>query len=374
MSGHNLSMSDFYNEVQRGRELELKNLWQRSIMLMTFFVIFFTAYATLAGKVIEIASGGERDVRLFNIPLLAIAICGLIVSIFWIQMAKGSKLWYEKFEASVDYFVKKQIAFDESVKLYDYEQELKNNKLDCYTQLLPKHGHLCDKIAVNDSLFSPAAGEYSVSKINIGIGLFGFICWSSLAVFHIAFMLCACLIKSVIISILVFVIAIAMFFISGYTYSGNNKRFKKRKIRIRLKIYNEIKKQKDKACLLKLLDKYYRKVRDENAHKPKVTDLDKYENYFIDKTGNEDFYPLNKKNGKYRLKRFFTDYAELNRLDTLTWNYMRDLCKIVGEIDYDNYTEKNILPHSAGIILLIFASILILLISLLQFLRVLIYV
>ena len=383
-----LSLRDFYEELQKGRELELKNLWQRSVMLMTFFVIFFTAYAVLTGKAIEAISKDEGTLSLFNIPLLAVAICGLIVYVFWIQMSKGSKLWYEKYESSIDYYINSDCMYDKEVILKDHVSNLGKAK-DVYPSYYPRHGHLCDNCdKTNDSLFSSCAGEYSVSRINTGIGLFGFIVWSSLILFHgILVFFKDEVTEAVIIAAIYFVVSISLFFLSGYTYSGNNKRLVKMKIRQRLKIFNSIA-SNDKNRLKKLLNKYYLfnknvgSIKDSGSLPDEQFDFETLnsvnedyketiEKYLCTRSGSissmlkihckrfiysdwKEYDESHSLSGMYKLTCRIRDYEKLRHIDTLTWHYVKDIFKkLFPDIGSDCFYERRRSYSAVFVILLV---------------------
>jgi len=98
-----ISIRDIHQTLWRCRDFELTNLWQRSVFLTAFLVLCFTAYFALLSKIAE--KWEEKDILiLLNIVGYMLSIIGAIFSIFWIKMGKGSKAWYEIYEAAIREF------------------------------------------------------------------------------------------------------------------------------------------------------------------------------------------------------------------------------------------------------------------------------
>ena len=99
---------------------------------------------------------------------IASCICwiGIIFSILWVMMAKGSKYWFERYEKAID-------AFEQS----DYGKEIKG---------FYHHGKLPELEACkyDENIFSSNSGRYSVSRINCAIGIIALILWNFLEMFH----------------------------------------------------------------------------------------------------------------------------------------------------------------------------------------------
>ena len=293
---------DYYKELQDGRKLELQNLWQRSIMLMTFFVIFFTAYFVFLGNVLssdkELTCGSFLAV---NGVLLFISVCGMITSILYILMGKGSKLWYEKYEASISWVVEGSLVDSNEVKYSDMhaEEECKSDKSK-WPDYFPRHGHLSEiSDYTDDSIFSSKSGEYSVSKVNIAIGLFGFFFWEAIAFTHLTFflhLLTKCSRWIISLPAILFLASILWMFASGYLYSVRNKRVIKLQIRKRLKFLN---------------------IHDKDLFGPESFSMTAEENSRVAeylRNGIEGGI------GMYHLKRNIHDYQLLRIIDTLTNN------------------------------------------------------
>lgn len=143
------------------RSFEISNLWQRSIFLSAFLVLLFTAYGFVAS---EFTKPSESYI-IINEILCGISILGIIYSIIWIMMAKGSKAWYEVYENNiVTIEIEDELGIPEQYRM----------------------GATCETFGINSNIFSTKAGNYSVSKLNILLGIILFITWLILFTIHYA--------------------------------------------------------------------------------------------------------------------------------------------------------------------------------------------
>ena len=135
--------------LYRCRDLELNNLWQKSIFLGPFLILCFTGYGILLSSMI---SNGQKDTEvLFKYNFLCLALClvSIIFSMLWIYMFKGSKAQYELCERAIANYEQKELNIP-----YGYAMgTLKHNEIE-----------------FDDNLLSTKAGKFSPSKINILIG------------------------------------------------------------------------------------------------------------------------------------------------------------------------------------------------------------
>lgn len=170
----NNTLCVIYKRLQENRKLEIQNLWQRSIFLATFLVLCFTGYGVLIGKMIDpkccvcCACCVPCKIDYMDIIAIFISLVGIIMSILWIAMAKGSKAWQEVYEDAIG-------KIEEDLKIPEqYRSEnLKGNA------------------AKRDmNIWSMRGGSYSPSKINIAIGQISFVIWILIFVTHLT-----CLIK-----------------------------------------------------------------------------------------------------------------------------------------------------------------------------------
>ena len=187
-----ITAKNFYDEAWRCRDFELNHLWQRSVFLAAFMLAIAAAYGTLIMKIVfpeaSVENGKTCDVVNWLHHLIAMGVCclGFVFSMLWVMMAKGSKYWFERYEASIDYFVDRYDLNDKDNLLFDFEslnwcekQEYSFGKSRC----MPRHGKLPEK-EYNQSLLSTKAGKYSVSRVNCVIGIIGIMVWVVLNVIH----------------------------------------------------------------------------------------------------------------------------------------------------------------------------------------------
>lgn len=167
------SEKDLYQQLWDGRNFELSHFWQRSIFLTSIFVVLLAGY----GKIIFSMYFPEKEIESIVESFAAqhfiawgITLLSLVFSMLWIMMSKGSKLWYERYEYSIN------LLFE------------KSSILNNVSETLPRHGNLeyPPNEIYSDSLFSTYAGGYSVSKVNITIGIISMFVFSLLNAFHFA--------------------------------------------------------------------------------------------------------------------------------------------------------------------------------------------
>ena len=248
-----INMRDIYESLWRCRDFELSHLWQRSVFLSAFLLLCFTGYGMLfiaafieperdaprerrieqekiskvekssvvlgqypyealhfsfdetnaraqSGAVAENADPSARR-RLAHVAATVIALMGVWLSSMWIMMGKGSKRWYERYEQAL-YRIERDPRFSKIAGLNDDQAMLGAPYI---------HGNLPEAPHVDDGLFSNAAGRYSPSKINIGIGQISLLFWGAVLVVHSLFFLFADCVKSLpsCVCICVFVVIVA---------------------------------------------------------------------------------------------------------------------------------------------------------------------
>lgn len=221
MKDNGYSLRDVYNELWRGRDFEISHLWQRSVFLAVFMLAIAGAYGTYMMKVmfpensgnkmifgklanesnahgdyrnckrasidikksevltIELKANEEKgiseiefitSVRFKKIVPIFLTYLGIVFSMMWIMMAKGSKRLYEEYEFSIN----------EIIKNKEFNKNVDVNKVHCHGNLF----HLEDEDR-SDFILSPLAGDYSPSKINITIGIAALFCWMGFNILHI---------------------------------------------------------------------------------------------------------------------------------------------------------------------------------------------
>lgn len=181
-----LSETDLYKELWHGRDFEITSLWQRSVFLGTFLVLAYTSYgflwASLIKEDIAVATfliSNTSNAILVSIGSIFLCSFGLVISILWVQMAKGSKRWYERYENSISLMIENS-NLENRIFSFPHPQRGEVG--------VPMHGYLEDTDC-DDSLLSQKAGRYSVSKINIAIGQVALVIWRMLLILHIVLLL-----------------------------------------------------------------------------------------------------------------------------------------------------------------------------------------
>lgn len=177
-----LSKKDLYERYWKCRDFEITTLWQRAVFLGPFLVMIFTGYGAffakcfIANEKVNFLESGFSENHLIA---GAIAIMGMLFSILWICMMKGSKAWYEVYERAITAMdTQKDWIFDKD--LLNCGAGFKQYKLPGY-----KNVGRTDKPQFCDYLFSTRGGCFSPSKINIVIGQISLLFWIFVAAFHL---------------------------------------------------------------------------------------------------------------------------------------------------------------------------------------------
>ncbi|POR18701.1 hypothetical protein BWK58_14565 [Flavobacterium columnare] len=153
------------NKLYRCRDLEISNLWQRSIFLSVFLILCFTAYGYLMLDLVKV-NYNANILNKYNIACLLLSSISIIFSVIWILMAKASKAWYEVYESAISKF--------------EY-QHFKRINLP-YENIMGEM--IFQKNQRNDSIFTTKGGAFSPSKINIAIGQISLIIWIIVMISH----------------------------------------------------------------------------------------------------------------------------------------------------------------------------------------------
>ncbi|MBO5289241.1 MAG: hypothetical protein J6B11_07585 [Spirochaetales bacterium] len=219
------SLRDVYDELWRGRDFEISHLWQRSVFLAVFMLAIAGGYGTYMMKVMfpsgesniekicgtlknEAKTHGDyRNCKKASIDIeneanqmkkaeisfkikklgniekykkltpIFLTYLGIIFSMMWIMMAKGSKYCFERYEFGINKIL-------ENKKFSKEDKEFNPGIAD---DDIPHHGNLPEPKDddVCDYILSPLAGRYSVSKINITIGIVALLFWCCLNILHI---------------------------------------------------------------------------------------------------------------------------------------------------------------------------------------------
>ena len=164
MEEEKVSPKDAYERAWECRDFEISHLWERSVFLGAFLLGIAGAYGAI---IMSMYFSAEVKVT-YQQHFIACGVCwlGLAFSILWVMMAKGSKYWFEKYEAGID-------SYEDG----DFGKEIQGYS---HHGTMPK----LSKKQYNENIFSPKAGHYSVSKVNGTIGIIALTTWSLLEMFH----------------------------------------------------------------------------------------------------------------------------------------------------------------------------------------------
>lgn len=161
-----ISPAEMYRILWEGRNTEISNLWQRSILLGTFLVLLWTASGWLFVRYLDLFQRGNiisnrLYLRELSIGAFVLSSFGAVMSILWIYMTKASKAWMEYSEGQIN----------------DAQKEEFKDKLfsPCFPDDFPKHGttgaEYIRKCKWNKCILSTKGGPFSPSKINIMVGI-----------------------------------------------------------------------------------------------------------------------------------------------------------------------------------------------------------
>lgn len=157
----NVSLKELRENFYKLRSFEISNLWQRSIFLTAIIVLLFTGYGCLLSEIVREGT----DVLLINEICCGISIIGLSFSFIWIMMAKGSKAWFEIYER----------------RICEIEDEKELNIQGKYSMM---NANAIPYSLSNNLFNSTTSGAYSVSKLNILIGIILAFVWIFAFAFH----------------------------------------------------------------------------------------------------------------------------------------------------------------------------------------------
>ena len=163
-----VSLRDMYMRLCACRDFEIKLQWERAVFLTAFLIACFAGYGSFMLSVHQHGYGSLSSLLVKCIPI-AITFVGIVLSLFWILMAKGSKAWYEHYEQAIAAFAKEHTpagVFEYMLAHQWYSlSDIKRNPM-------------------SNGILNFKGGCYSVSKIVIAIGVGSLIIWSMLFVLH----------------------------------------------------------------------------------------------------------------------------------------------------------------------------------------------
>lgn len=148
-------------------------LWTRLTLLGAFMGLTYAGYGALILKGLD----GVRNWEVFNLVAIGASAFGFLFSILWTTTAKGSKAWFERYEAMLAYFQKtyREHGLFERVP----DEDLILSYLDFDKRCIRRHLQ-----PVDSNLLSQNAGAYSVSKIPIVMGQVSMLAWCVIGLAH----------------------------------------------------------------------------------------------------------------------------------------------------------------------------------------------
>ena len=166
-----IDRKSIYKGFWKCRDLEIQMLWTRLTMLGAFMVLTYTGYGVLLMKI------GDKmpNWNVFNLLAVGMGCFGMLFSSLWVLMAKGSKAWFEQYEAVLKYFQKENKELFETSAGGDLilsYLDFKNLKIQA------------EREPIDSSLFTQRAGGFSVSKIPIVMGQVSLIGWGCVVAGH----------------------------------------------------------------------------------------------------------------------------------------------------------------------------------------------
>lgn len=165
--------SDVYSTLWKCRDLEISMLWTRLTLLGAFMALTYAGYGSLIFKGLD----GVRNWAHFNLVAVGASSFGFLFSLLWTVTAKGSKAWFERYEAMLGYVqetYKRNGVFDAHG-----DDNLILSYLDYAKPCILRRVR-----PVDSSILSQLAGAYSVSKIPIVMGQVSMIAWGCLGLGH----------------------------------------------------------------------------------------------------------------------------------------------------------------------------------------------
>lgn len=169
-----ISLSDIYKGLWKCRDFELSHYWQRAIFLTAFLMACYAGYGAFIMSCLT-ASSLKVGFEMGNCIALAMTLVGLFLSLLWLMMAKGSKTWYERYEAAITAFVEK----------YGDDKNVFERDAGKYAGFCSVNMETFKAEPISDWLWKPCGGTYSVSRMNIALGHISVLIWTILMGVHL---------------------------------------------------------------------------------------------------------------------------------------------------------------------------------------------
>ncbi len=165
-----VSLRDIYMRLCACRDFEIKLQWERAVFLTAFLIACFAGYGSFLLSVHQHGCGtGNFSPLAINSIFILLTVVGIVLSLFWILMAKGSKAWYEHYEQAIAAFAKNHATPDVPEYLMAHQWRDMPN---------------IARNPMSDCIFDFKGGAYSVSKIVIAIGICSLVIWWVLFLIH----------------------------------------------------------------------------------------------------------------------------------------------------------------------------------------------
>ena len=159
------SKEKIWDKQYECRNFELSSFWQKSAFLFCFLSLCFAGYGALVSHIVNKDTNPDSIPYIFQY-MCGVSLLGIVLSILWIYLMKGSKAWYEVYEKSI----------------YEIETEIFKGKNEKYIE-----GEFAKKMRKNysNSFIGTSGGAFSPSKINIVIGWILLIVWCCCGIFSL---------------------------------------------------------------------------------------------------------------------------------------------------------------------------------------------
>lgn len=174
---------EMYKILYQAYADEIKNLWQRSAFLAVFMTLAWGGYGALQMRFMEKFCEANFYANAYN--LASFGLCGVIIVLSLLWVAKGSKFVQEAHEDKIKHFNFSNFKNLNALFCDLDEYEFKNNEHKI-TKEKVINKDLKDNLLVGGELLK--AYRYSPSKINIFLGKFSCVLAIVLFLWHIAYL------------------------------------------------------------------------------------------------------------------------------------------------------------------------------------------
>lgn len=147
-----------FKQVLDIRKFEIELYWKRASYFWVFNSLAFSAYGAVYVKLADHSTGiaAAQDNEMLRDLLVCVSCVGLVVSLAWVLVNKGSKFWQENWETHLDLIERDIVG-------------------DLYKTVYETHTSCCFKNLLTGS------GKFSVSKVNQLISIYAVLLWCIMA-------------------------------------------------------------------------------------------------------------------------------------------------------------------------------------------------